>query len=39
MDFPEGLDKYKWFARFLLEGKVTFMVVELFSYKQEQLWA
>lgn len=22
LDFPEGLDKYKWFARFLLEGKV-----------------
>lgn len=23
LDFPAGLERYKWFARFLLEGKVV----------------
>lgn len=27
VDYPEGIDRYKYFARFLLEGKVS--VVQL----------
>ncbi|NXK54391.1 DHX37 helicase, partial [Chauna torquata] len=31
VDYPEGIDRYKYFARFLLEGKV---IEKLGSYKQ-----
>ncbi|NWX85567.1 DHX37 helicase, partial [Nothoprocta pentlandii] len=31
VDFPEGIDRYKYFARFLLEGKV---IEKLASYRQ-----
>ncbi len=27
MDYPEGLERYKLFAKFFLEGQVTFMSV------------